>query len=114
MQSTDSNKKKKTLKRQWLLSCDMPVTDPVTVQPLNDYIGFPVEEIVHYPLLSFGALTFISFNPDDSLVAYFFSPDQTLNRKLFTFDMKSSKQELIFIPPDGGLDERDQGSVAWE
>ncbi|CAI9092555.1 OLC1v1027831C2 [Oldenlandia corymbosa var. corymbosa] len=106
MQSSDlPNKKGKSLKRRRSFSRDMPLTDPITVQPLDDCIAFPVEEIVQHPLPGFGAPTLISFSPDDSLVAYLFSPDQTLNRKLFVFDLKSGKQELFFSPPDGGLDE---------
>ncbi|KAL3521646.1 hypothetical protein ACH5RR_019795 [Cinchona calisaya] len=105
MQSTNTNKKEKTLKRRRSFSLDMPVTDPTMVQPLDDCVVFPVEEIVHYPLPGFGAPTLISFSPDDNLIAYLFSSDQTLNRKLFVFDLKSSKQELFFSPPDGGLDE---------
>ncbi|XP_027110083.1 uncharacterized protein [Coffea arabica] len=105
MQSTDANEKEKTLKRRRSLSFDMPVTDPATVQPLDDCFVFPVEEIVQYPLPGFGAPTLVSFSPDDSLVAYLFSPDQSLNRNLFVFDLKSRKQELFFSPPDGGLDE---------
>ncbi|CDP05066.1 unnamed protein product [Coffea canephora] len=83
----------------------MPVTDPATVQPLDDCFVFAVEEIVQYPLPGFGAPTLVSFSPDDSLVAYLFCPDQSLNRNLFVFDLKSRKQELFFSPPDGGLDE---------
>ncbi|XP_022736591.1 uncharacterized protein LOC111289638 isoform X2 [Durio zibethinus] len=35
----------------------------------------------------------------------FCSPDHTLSRKVFAFDLNSGKQELFFCPPDGGLDE---------
>lgn len=45
------------------------------------------------------------FSPDDSLITYLFSPDHTLNRKVFAFDLETCKQELFFSPPDGGLDE---------
>lgn len=83
----------------------MPVTDTTASQNIDDCILFPVEEIVQYPLPGYIAPTSISFSPDDSLVTYLFSPDHTLNRKVFTHDLKTGKQELFFSPPDGGLDE---------
>lgn len=83
----------------------MPVTDSNDVQNFDDRIIFPVEEIVQYPLPGYGSPTSISFSPDDSLISYLFSPDHTLSRKIFAFDLKTNTQELLFSPPDGGLDE---------
>ncbi|KAK9266826.1 hypothetical protein L1049_001650 [Liquidambar formosana] len=103
MQSTDNQKK--SLKRPRSFPYDMPVTDTTTAQTLDDCILFPVEEIVQHPLPGYVAPTSISFSPDDSLITYLFSPDHTLNRKVFAFDIKCNKQELVFGPPDGGLDE---------
>lgn len=103
MQSFDDDtNKKKNLKRSRSNSCNMPVTDP---NILDDCNLFPVEEIVQYPLPGYVAPTSISFSPDDSIITFLFSPDYTLNRKVFANDLKSSKQELFFSPPDGGLDE---------
>lgn len=83
----------------------MPVTDFNDAQNFDDGILFPVEEIVQYPLPGYEAPSSISFSPDDSLIAYLFSPDHTLNRKVFSFDPKTFKQELLFSPLDGGFDE---------
>jgi dipeptidyl-peptidase-4 len=108
MQSIDEDhKKKKTknLKRSRSSNCDMPVTDSNVAPTLGNCSFFPVEEIVQHPLPGYLAPTSISFSPDDSMVTYLFSPDQTLNRKVFSFDLKTGKQELFFSPPDGGLDE---------
>ncbi|KAL7108251.1 hypothetical protein ACP275_06G102300 [Erythranthe tilingii] len=91
------SKKKPSLKRQRSIQDEMPVTDSGTI--------FPLEEIVQHPLPGYGVPTSISFSPDDSLIAYLFSPDQTLYRKVFIFDLKIGKHELLFSPPDGGLDE---------
>lgn len=103
MQSFDDDKnKKKNLKRSRSNSYNMPVTDS---NILDDCNLFPVEEIVQYPLPGYVAPTSISFSPDDSIITFLFSPDLTLNRKVFAYDVKSSKQELFFSPPDGGLDE---------
>ncbi|PSS33001.1 Dipeptidyl aminopeptidase [Actinidia chinensis var. chinensis] len=104
MQSTETNKRK-NLKRSRSFPSEMPVTDTTVSKTLDDCIIFPVEEIVQYPLPGYGAPTSISFSPDDSLISYLFSPDYSLNRKVFTFDLKTRKQELFFSPPDGGLDE---------
>ncbi|XVF10069.1 hypothetical protein REPUB_Repub07fG0151500 [Reevesia pubescens] len=107
MQSVDESKEKKTnLKRSRSLSPhDMPVTDSIAMQTLDDCILFPVEEIVQSPLPGYVAPTSVSFSPDDSLIAFLFSPDHTLSRKVFAFDLNAGKQELFFCPPDGGLDE---------
>ncbi|EOY23543.1 Prolyl oligopeptidase family protein isoform 1 [Theobroma cacao] len=107
MQSVDDSKEsKKSLKRSRSLSPrDMPVTDCTAMQTIDDCILFPVEEIVQSPLPGYVAPTSVSFSPDDSLIAFLFSPDHTLSRKVFTLDLNAGKQELFFSPPDGGLDE---------
>ena len=107
MQSVDESKEKKTnLKQSRSVSpCKMPVTDSTAIPTLDNCILFPVEEIVQSPLPGYIAPTSVSFSPDDSLVAFLFSPDHTLSRKVFTFDLNAGKQELFFCPPDGGLDE---------
>ncbi|XP_020097438.1 uncharacterized protein LOC109716420 isoform X1 [Ananas comosus] len=66
----------------------------------------PVEEIVQYPLPGYVAPSSISFSPDDRAVAYLFSPDSTLYRKVYAFDVAARRHDLVFGPPDGGgLDE---------
>lgn len=105
MQSQNKSKKRQDLKRRRSLQDEMPVTDSTAANVLDDSAAFTVEEIVQYPLPGYGVPTWISYSPDDSLIAYLFSPDQTLYRKVFVFDPKSGKHELFFSPPDGGLDE---------
>ncbi|KAL2550757.1 prolyl oligopeptidase family protein [Forsythia ovata] len=105
MQSPNTSNKTKNLKRSRSLRHDMPATDTTAANALDNCTVFPVEEIVQYPLPGYGVPTLISFSPDGSLIAYLFSPDQTLNRKVFVFDPNSRKHELCFSPPDGGLDE---------
>ena len=69
-------------------------------------ISFPVEQIVQYPLPGYASPTSVNFSPDDNLISFLFSPDQTLNRKVFVFDLTTGTQQLFFTPPDGGgLDE---------
>ncbi|KAJ4839185.1 hypothetical protein Tsubulata_012937 [Turnera subulata] len=101
MQSVDESENK----RLKLSVNEMPLTDNTAPQNVDDSILFPVEEIVQSPLPGYVAPTSISFSPDDTLITYLFSPDHTLSRKVFTFDLKTGKQELFFSPPDGGLDE---------
>lgn len=96
---------KRNPKRQKSLPFNMPVTDSNNPQNFDDNILFPVEEIVQYPLPGYVSPTSISFSPDDSLISYLFSPDNSLNRKVYAFDLKTNTQELLFSPPDGGLDE---------
>ncbi|CAN1250682.1 Dipeptidyl aminopeptidase 4 [Linum perenne] len=102
MQSVDESDNKK-LKRS--LDSDMPVTDSTNPQNVDDSIFFPVEEIVQSPLPGYVSPTVISFSPDDSLITFLYSPDQTLSKKVYTLDLKTGNQELLFVPPDGGLDE---------
>lgn len=104
MQSVDEDKKK-TLKRSRSFNCNMPLTDSSVTTTIDDCNLFPVEEIVQYPLPGYVAPTSISFSPDDSIITYLLSPDHTLNRRVFAYDVKTGKQELFFSPPDGGLDE---------
>ncbi|GMY07514.1 isoform 2 of dipeptidyl aminopeptidase 4 [Fagus crenata] len=104
MQSVDENKKK-NLKRLRSNHCDMPVTDSSVTPTLDNCTLFPVEEIVQYPLPGYVAPTSISFSPDDSVITYLLSPDHTLSRKVFAFDLKTGKQDLFFSPLGGGLDE---------
>ncbi|CAL9093891.1 unnamed protein product [Musa acuminata var. zebrina] len=78
--------------------------------PLADvddgFFLFPVEEIAQYPLPGYVAPSSISFSLDGRLSSYYFSPDGTLHRKVFAFDVASRWEELVFSPPDGGgLDE---------
>lgn len=104
MQSVDEDKKK-TLKRSRSFNCNMPLTDSSVTTTIDDCNLFPVEEIVQYPLPGYVAPTSISFSPDDSIITYLLSPDHTLNRRVFAYDVKTGKKELFFSPPDGGLDE---------
>ncbi|CAL9055027.1 unnamed protein product [Musa banksii] len=72
----------------------------------DDFFLFPVEEIVQYPLPGYVAPSSIGFSLDGRLSSYYFSPDGTLHRKVFAFDVASRWEELVFSPPDGGgLDE---------
>ncbi|XP_050387775.1 uncharacterized protein LOC126804055 isoform X2 [Argentina anserina] len=84
----------------------MPVTDcNVSQTTLDDCIVFRIEEVVQHPLPGYVAPSSINFSSDDSIVTYLYSPDESLNRKVYAFDLKSCNEKLCFSPPDGGLDE---------
>ncbi|KQJ94456.1 uncharacterized protein LOC100822560 [Brachypodium distachyon] len=65
-------------------------------------LSMRVEDIVQHPLPGYGAPVALSFSPDDRRVAFLYSPDGTLHRKVFTLDPGQRRQELLFAPPDGG------------
>lgn len=87
------------------LTCNMSQPDIALPDTVDGQISFPIEKIVQNPLPGYSSPTSVNFSPDDNLISFLFSPEQTLNRKVFIFDLTTSKQELFFSPPDGGLDE---------
>ncbi|GAB4826219.1 hypothetical protein Ancab_009084 [Ancistrocladus abbreviatus] len=103
--NTNSALTRKNLKRSRSFPPDMPVPEAKSSQKIEDNILFSIEEIVQYPLPGYVAPTSISFSLDDSLITYLFSPDHSLSRKVFLFDLECCKHQLAFYPPDGGFDE---------
>lgn len=105
MQRDSKPKKKKQRHVEQSLPSEMPVTDNTAPQIAEGCSIFPVEEIVQHPLPGYAVPLSIKFSHDDGLISYLFSPEGTLNRKVYTFDVVARKEELVFSPPDGGLDE---------
>lgn len=103
MQSAETSEHKKLKFSD--LTCKMPQADSALSNSDDGQFSFPIEKIVQYPLPGYCSPTSLNFSPDDNLISYLFSPDQTLNRKVFVFDLTTCKQQLFFSPPDGGLDE---------
>ncbi|CAA0404528.1 unnamed protein product [Arabidopsis thaliana] len=68
-------------------------------------VPFGVEDIVQTPLPGYVAPTAVSFSPDDSLITYLFSPEKNLKRRVYAFDVNKGESNLVFSPPDGGVDE---------
>ncbi|WVZ76796.1 hypothetical protein U9M48_024729 [Paspalum notatum var. saurae] len=105
-QSSDQHNRKKP---RLETGTEMPLADAVAAGVDVDASaagaecsGMTVEEIVQHPLPGYGAPVALSFSPDDRRVAYLYSPDGTLHRKVFIFDTTQRRQELLFGPPDGG------------
>ncbi|KAJ4808301.1 Dipeptidyl peptidase 4 [Rhynchospora pubera] len=92
---------------------DPSSTSPM-ILPVPDQESFLLDhdETARLPLPGYGAVpSAFSFSPDDRRIAFLFSPEGTLSRKVFTFDPASRRQEMVFAPPGGGLDE---GSLSVE
>ncbi|CAO2045522.1 unnamed protein product [Urochloa humidicola] len=102
--SDQHNHKKPRLETE----AEMPLADAlaagggVEAGAAADCSGMAVEEIVQHPLPGYAAPVALSFCPDDRRVACLYSPDGTLHRKVYTFDIGQRRQELLFGPPDGG------------
>lgn len=87
----------------------MPTTDSQTLG--DEYTLFPVEDIVQYPLPGYVAPASVQFSPDDKLITYLYSPDSTLSRKIYAFDVAARQQRLLVSPPGGGVDEGNLSTV---
>ncbi|KAG6536793.1 hypothetical protein ZIOFF_001862 [Zingiber officinale] len=72
---------------------EMPLTDSE-----EDSFLFPVEEIIQCPLPGYVAPSSIIFSPDGRLISYLFSPDCTLHRKVFAFNVASRWPEPCLSP----------------
>ncbi|GJS26204.1 hypothetical protein Tco_0486824 [Tanacetum coccineum] len=55
--------------------------------------------LVQYPLPDYGSPTSVNFSPGDNLISFMFSPDQTLNMKVFVYDLTT--QIVLFIVDSG-------------
>jgi len=65
----------------------------------------PLEVVVSYPLPGMAIPGAIAFSPDDRLITYLLSPDRSLTRQLYAFDVASGEQRLLLAPTDGGASE---------
>ncbi|XP_010541476.1 PREDICTED: uncharacterized protein LOC104814927 [Tarenaya hassleriana] len=89
----------------------MSLIDSTVSHVPDSDVHFPVEAIVLTPLPGYVAPASISFSPDDTCVGCLFSPEQTLNRNVYVFDVKNGESRLAFSPPNGGVDE---GNITQE
>ena len=64
-----------------------------------------IEEIARYPLPGMAIPGALAFSPDDKLITYLFSPDQSLTRELYAFDPATGEQRLLVVPEGGGTTE---------
>ncbi|MCP4363362.1 MAG: prolyl oligopeptidase family serine peptidase [Chloroflexi bacterium] len=67
--------------------------------------NFPLEAVATYPLPGMVVPGSLQFSPDDKLLTYLYSPDKSLTRQLFAFDLETAVAQPIVSPPgDGNTD----------
>jgi len=66
---------------------------------------FPIEEVAKYPSPGNIAPGALAFSPDDSVLTFLFSPNQTLSRQLFKFDLNTGERRLFFDASIGTTEE---------
>jgi dipeptidyl-peptidase-4 len=68
----------------------------------NTQQQLPIEEIARFPLPGMAFPGSICFSPDGKVLTYLFSPEFSLTRQLFAFDLSTREQRLLISPPEGG------------
>lgn len=83
-----------------------------TVQNNSGYTGLlpdsptiPLNEVAQIPAPGMSFPADLAFSPDDYLVTYLYSPERSLTRQLFAFDIQSGQHKLLVTPPGGGTTE---------
>ena len=66
---------------------------------------FPIEEVARYPSPGNIAPGAFAFSPDDSVLTFLYSPNQTLSRQLFKFDLNTGERRLFFDASTGTTEE---------
>jgi dipeptidyl-peptidase 4 len=61
-----------------------------------------IEEIAHYPLPGMAIPGSLAFSPDSRLVTYLLSPDRSLTRQLYAFELESGREHLLIEPHGEG------------
>ncbi len=63
------------------------------------------EDVATYPLPGMATPGDFAFSPDDRLITYLHSPDESLTRQLYALDPGSGERRLLVAPPGGGTTE---------
>jgi dipeptidyl-peptidase 4 len=58
-------------------------------------------DVASLPPPGFNLAESIQFSPDDSLLTYLRSPNQTLNRQLYAYNVQT-KKEFVYVEPERG------------
>ncbi len=67
--------------------------------------GMPIEEIARYPLPGMAIPGALAFSPDDRLITYLLSSNESLTRELYAFDPATGQQRPLVAPEGGGTTE---------
>jgi dipeptidyl-peptidase-4 len=65
----------------------------------------PIAEVAKLPRPGTAIPGELKFSPDDKLITYLFSPQASLTRQLYAFDLQTGEQSLLVTPPDSGTTE---------
>lgn len=61
------------------------------------------EDVATYPLPGMAMPGDFAFSPDNRFITYLYSPDESLTRQLYAFDLTIGKARLLVAPPGGGM-----------
>lgn len=61
-----------------------------------------LEETIKFPLPGMNAPGMLRFSPDGRAITYLYSPDSSLTRQLYAYDLETGTARLLITPPDGG------------
>ncbi len=67
--------------------------------------AFPIEEVAKYPSPGNVAPGALAFSPDDALLTFLYSPDHSLARQLFAYDLKKGQRRQFFELNGGATEE---------
>ncbi|MBI4641896.1 MAG: DPP IV N-terminal domain-containing protein, partial [Candidatus Tectomicrobia bacterium] len=65
----------------------------------------PIEEVARRPLPGTAIPGDLAFSPDDKLITYLFSPEESLTRQLYALNPETGEQSLLVAPLNGGTTE---------
>ncbi len=61
-----------------------------------------LEETIKFPLPGMNVPGMLRFSPDGRTITYLYSPDSSLTRQLYAYDLETGTARLLITPPDGG------------
>ncbi len=65
------------------------------------------EDVATYPLPGLAIPGDFAFSPDDRLITFLHSPDESLTRQLYAYDPETGEQRPLVAPPGDGTTEED-------
>ena len=72
---------------------------------MPDLTKIPIEEIAKWPAPGTSVPHKIAFSPDDKLVTFLLSPENSLVQELFAYDVEKGTRATLVQPPAGGITE---------
>ena len=75
---------------------------PDTAGPLK---SLPLDALAQYPLPGMAFPDCLAFSPDDRWITYLFSPERSLNRRLFAYDPQNGDERQLASFQEEQVDE---------